>query len=247
MKDNTLYYPFELNDSVTDFNMNMRLDNMLALFQDAASLHSEVLGCGRSTILANYNIVWVLMRLRVEIARMPKLFEKVTVETWPLPPKLRHNRDFYIRAENKEIIVRASSTWVVMDIDKREISRHPVLEEGAVEYREDYAAQSGLANLKMPEGLTPVFERRILPSDIDINSHVNNAAYAKFMTDTFDYDFLRKQRVKSFEINFVNEVKPGDSIVIKRQEEGGVYYCECESVNEKQAAVKAAIEFTKLG
>lgn len=55
-------------------------------------------------------------------------------------------------------------------------------------------------------------------SDIDINRHVNSMRYIQWLTDLFDIDKYKKNRIKRFEINYVNESFWGDDIQIYQYE-----------------------------
>jgi acyl-ACP thioesterase len=48
-------------------------------------------------------------------------------------------------------------------------------------------------------------------SDMDLNNHVNNAAYARWMLDSYPLDFHRSHRVRSLAINFLGELDGNDS------------------------------------
>jgi len=100
-----------------DFTKKVKLSTLFSYFQDVASLASVELGYGIEQLESQFGVSWVLIRIRVEITRMPEWDEKITIETWPLEPKrIEFKRDYLVRDANGEIIIRAVSVWVLMDI-----------------------------------------------------------------------------------------------------------------------------------
>ena len=52
-------------------------------------------------------------------------------------------------------------------------------------------------------------------SDLDLNGHVNNIRYAQWILDSMP---LQVDRLKSYEVNFLAEVRAQDEIVIQRSQ-----------------------------
>ncbi len=61
--------------------------------------------------------------------------------------------------------------------------------------------------------LSPLFRVKI--NDLDINLHTNNVNYIKWVTDTYDLNFVMNHRAFSAEINYLAEAIFGDEIVIR--------------------------------
>ncbi|MDR2457176.1 MAG: hypothetical protein LBD41_01650 [Clostridiales Family XIII bacterium] len=216
MQNLSIYaFDYRITDSDVDVFGELKFSKMFSFFQDAASLHTVELGCDRRIILKKFNVVWILMRLKVEVLKFPRLFEKIKIETWPIKPKLRYERDFLIRDESGEILVKANSSWIVMDIDTKEISKQNIISNKSFEYRSDRAIDGKLRNLKMPKNVNDkIAERAIYISNIDINRHVNNSIYPDMVFDALGLSFQSKNEVKSIEINYINEIKLEDKLII---------------------------------
>jgi acyl-ACP thioesterase len=67
------------------------------------------------------------------------------------------------------------------------------------------------------ERYAPQFSVRI--SDLDLNLHTNNSRYLKWVTDTYDLDFIMNNVPISAEINYLAESRFNDSIAILTSEE----------------------------
>ena len=56
-------------------------------------------------------------------------------------------------------------------------------------------------------------------SDLDVNLHTNNARYLKWVTDSYDLDFILNNVPLSAEINYLAESHFNESIAITISEE----------------------------
>ena len=55
-------------------------------------------------------------------------------------------------------------------------------------------------------------------SDLDLNNHVNNATYARWILDSYPVAFHRGHRVSRLNLNFLAEVNAEDSVAISTRE-----------------------------
>ena len=95
---------------------------ILEIFQDLAIAHAEELGIGRSAMLEK-NVVWVVIRTKLEVLREPKYNTIVTARTWPHSlSKFSFIRDFTICDEQGDVLVKATQEWVLMNFETRKFS-----------------------------------------------------------------------------------------------------------------------------
>jgi medium-chain acyl-[acyl-carrier-protein] hydrolase len=84
--------------------------------QEAAGNHAEKLGVAIDHLF-KLNMTWVLSRLHVHFLRFPFWREKIHLETWPSGKKGRFaTRDFLIYDHNNNVIVRGTSSWMILDL-----------------------------------------------------------------------------------------------------------------------------------
>lgn len=198
-----------------DFSRELKLSTLFSYFQDVASLASEDLGWGIEQLATKFRVAWVLMRIRVEVVRMPKYNEEITIETWPHEPKrIEFERDFLVRDANGDILVRASSIWVLMDIDERRLKRNDSIGIQYPAVREERALNKKLGKLQGYGNLEKVYKKVIGYSDIDFNGHLNNSKFVDYAMDVFPFENHKRFEVKSVEMNFINEALPGDTIIL---------------------------------
>jgi acyl-ACP thioesterase len=236
---------YKIMDRDSDFSKRLKIGSLFGYLQDAASMHSEHLGCGVDRLLRDFGVAWILMRLRIDIIRMPLLFEEITIETWPQEPKAVFERDYIVKDTRGDILINAVSMWVLMDMEKREITRNklfdygiPILKERAIDCR--------LGKLKPFD--TPKFmcEKEIGYSDSDYNGHINNAMYANYIMDCLDADFLKTHEIKTISINYVNEILLGDTLLLRKDENicnPNLFYVEGVGEKEGKLAFQSIVEF----
>lgn len=204
-------YGVEFRD--IDFTKKLKMSALFNFFQDIASLAVDNLNIGINTIQEQHGVAWILIRIRVDIIRTAEWNEEVEIETWPQQPKkLEFERDFIVRDSQGNVIAKAVSTWIIADINTREIRRSellgieypPIITERAIDCR--------LGKFKALGELQLAYKKVIGYSDIDINGHLNNSKYIDYIMDCFTVENHMKYGIKSIEVSFVNEALPGDII-----------------------------------
>jgi medium-chain acyl-[acyl-carrier-protein] hydrolase len=211
----TKNYHIDLN--VVDFKKELKLSALFGYFQDIANVAAENLGVGINQLVENYGVAFVLMRIRIDMIRTPKLDEEISIETWPLKPgKLEFERDFIVYDQSGEVIARAVSIWVVMDLKKRRLKRSEAINLEYPELITDKAIDVELGKLKASESLETAYHKTIGYSDIDFNGHLNNSRYVDFIMDCFPLEEHQNYHTSSIEVNYLNEALPGQTIILKK-------------------------------
>ena len=197
---------------------NLRPASIMDLFQDIAGRHANILGVGAADLIKK-NTVWVLVKQRFRILRDTKMYQRVKVRTWPLPPdRVGYRREYLISDENGEAIVEGSSEWVLMDFEARKI-----VPAGQIyplsEYCEKRNFEDRFPRLRSFEPNTEPYFCQPPYSDFDINGHVNNTKYPNFVLDAINPQ--AREKLRELRIEYHREVLPGEklSILIRRDGE----------------------------
>lgn len=173
--------------------------------QSVADCHAERLGFGR-TYLLEHNLAWVVTQYLVDIIELPTEGEDLTFITWPsVSGGLRAVRDFEIRGSDNRLMVRATSCWVLIDMDVRRPVR---LDEHILASAINERAYDRTFD-KFPDfepDKTHIMKCRF--DDIDVNQHINNAVYAVWATESVGYEYRNSHRLKRIELNFKHEITP---------------------------------------
>lgn len=199
--------------------------SLLSLFdylQDIASDHAVKLGYGRDDLM-KANRLWVLSRMYAVITTFPGWGETVTVVTWPKgTEKLFALRDYEMRSPEGEIMAAASSSWLIIDQRTKRICRpdHTLYEYNSALYKRD-SLQRNAAKLEPGrDEMKVLLQFRVRINDLDVNLHSNNVKYLKWVTDTYDLDFVMNNIPYSVEINYLAESRFNDEIIILGTEAG---------------------------
>lgn len=195
-----------------DMNSRMKPSAILEIMQEAAGEHAELLGIGRSMLL-NQDLVWILTRVEVQMARYPHFGETITLETFPMPNRRWFfPRYFIFRDEDGQQIGCAGSLWALLNITERRMSRpDPVL--AMMPDNSDLIAPLGLpATVAEIGGSFDTQERTPVYTDLDMNGHVNNTKYIDWCCNALGIDLLSGHELASFALNYNQEIRPGQTI-----------------------------------
>jgi acyl-ACP thioesterase len=236
-------YHIETND--VDFAKQLKLSSLFGYFQEIASLHADNLGVGINTI-EQIGVRWALIRIRVDIIRNPLMNEEVFIETgYPEPKKFEFIRDYSVKDNGGNIIVKAISSWIIFDIETKELRKRDLITNGFPQSTKDRALDCRFEKLRALGQPEMVYKKVIRYSDIDFNGHLNNSKYIDFIMDCFTMKDHKKYRVKTIEVNYTSEALPEDTIVFYRDLSAiGSNLIYFEGVNEKDnnTVFKAQIE-----
>lgn len=236
---------YEVEVGLVDFRGNMKLSSLFLCLQDAAVLHAEHLGAGRIEMLERHHGLWVLGRMRVDVARYPVWGDKITVETWPNQPgRVECTRNFLVKDSAGTVLAKAVSVWVIIDVETRRLKRADSVFPEELDFRGERVIDAKLGKLRASGELDLVHRRVVGYSDIDVNGHLNNAKYVDFITDCFSLDEHQQHTIRSIEVNYSNEALPGEAVSLYKdltQFEQGLVYVEGIDEGLKRLIFKAKL------
>ncbi len=162
--------------------------------------------------------IWLMTRLEMHILSMPKWSEDISVETWSRGiEKLMAFRDYIIRDKDGKEAAKGTTSWVVVDIDKRRIQK---LDELA----KKWPSNSGISALgksadKIEELKNPAEGKffSVKYSDLDPNRHVNNVKYIEWIMDGYDMKFIEDNEIVKFEVSFTGEAGYGEDAAVNAE------------------------------
>lgn len=179
---------------------------LMNFLQGAAEIHAEELGAGR-TYCTERGFAWVVTHNMVDIIEAPRSKQEIILTTWPsYNDGLRAYRDFEIRSADGRLLVRATSQWVLINLQTRRLLRlNESLENwGSLDERawdKEFAKAP-----KFDAEKTHVIKCRY--DDIDVNQHINNAVYAVWATESVGFEFRNTHQLTGIEIYFEHEISP---------------------------------------
>lgn len=184
---------------------------ILDLFQTVAGQHASEMGIGFSDMFKR-GYFWVLVRVKFQILKMPRMYEDVSVKTWPLAPgRVSFERDYSIKNEAGEVLVLGTSEWAFIGTENRRLV--PVRDiYPNIEYVTERSFTDKLLKVKPFEPDNEGYEIHTGFSDIDLNGHVNNTKYANFVLDAIDPS--NNDDIDVIQIDYKKELLEGANIKV---------------------------------
>ena len=204
---------------VTDASWRLKPTSFMNLAQEAAGQHAVHLGFGYDELIKT-NTAWIISRMHIEFVDTPQWREQVTLTTWHKGlNRLFYLRDFIMTDAQGNPKVKATSSWLVLNLETRRLVRDPELMEDGTVNAED-VIETPADKVQMPKDVEPVLalEHVVAYSDVDMNAHANNAMYMQWAMDAVEYDLAASHPLKELTINFNHETKAGDKVMIYRAE-----------------------------
>ena len=203
----------------TDAFWRLKPASFMNFAQEAAGRHAVYLGFGYDDLIKS-NTAWILSRVHVEFIDTPKWREDITLTTWHKGlNRLFFLRDFILTDGQGRARVKATTSWLVLNLHTRRLVRDPkLIEEGTV--CPDNVIETPADKVVMPKDVEPEFvmEHKVAYSDIDTNGHTNNAMYMHWAMDALDYSLTSDRPVRELTINFNHETKAGEKVEVYRSE-----------------------------
>ncbi len=210
---------YDVKSYEVDCHGFLRLLSLMDILQDVAVENADALGLGLETC-AEHNLSWVGSNYLIQIERMPKLHDKLHIETWPAETKFCSAiRDFIVKDESGHAVIKASSQWILIDIEQR---RPMMLKK----YFPDYEAvgerilDTNFPKMAEVTGAEVTFKTsfKVRFDDIDVNGHVNNTIYPLWASESVDEAYRMVHLPAEIELCFKKEVLYGQTVEVWTQQ-----------------------------
>ena len=203
---------YHIPASAVDRFDRLKPSHILDYLQEVAGDHCALLGTTRQE-LTQKGLFWAVLRHRVQIERLPRAGENITVETWPMPT----TRTAYPRAAvaydaQGNVLFRSISLWVLMDEAQRTMvlpGKSGVTVDGMLTGSE-LAVPGSIA----PKQFTNRETRSVRFNDLDWNGHMNNCRYLDWVTDTLPSAFHECHSAREFTVCYLSEAREGEALTL---------------------------------
>ncbi len=205
---------FEINFIQCAPNGLLKYTELCNLMQVTAAVHSELGGISFSDMQV-FDQAWVLSRMRVEISKLPKWKDTITIKTWIV--SLENSRS--IRAMeiylDEDKIATSETFWAVMNTKTRRPEALAIGHAHFEKYQDAFATQKRVSKIDFDNATTLVNSRKVVFSDLDIVNHVNSMKYLEWCLDCLETKLLLNQKLSSFDLNYLKELSLDDAIEIR--------------------------------
>ncbi|WP_022768049.1 MULTISPECIES: acyl-[acyl-carrier-protein] thioesterase [unclassified Butyrivibrio] len=219
--------------SETDTNAELTIESLINYFQDCSTFQTQD-GPASMEYLKSNGLAWVLSSWQIEINRLPKLCEEVTIGTVPYEIKGYFGlRNFFMDTREGERLAIANSEWILFNFEKgipakvtpEIIEAYPVEERLDMEYLP--------RKIVIPRDITPVAADEIVVREhhLDTNNHVNNGQYVRMALGRLDNESINIKRIRA---EYRKQARLGDILypdVYKSLQNGNMSY----TINLKDA------------
>lgn len=152
----------------------------------------------------------------------PNLYSKIKIKTWPHPKgRIDFDRDYLILDENNNILIKGTSKWVIVNYKTRRLSLTKDIDFNIEFYQEKNYLEpfNKLQDFELDDSFIS-FNYQTLFTDLDHNGHVNNIKYADMILNSIDFN--ENDNIKLFEIDYIKELKKGNSITTYYKKENNI-------------------------
>ena len=190
---------------------NIKMACLMQYLQEVAASHAEQLGFGINK-LSEINSYWVLSNLRIEINKIPKWNDEITLKTWPSGhSRSIATREFVGRSHNESELFQASSQWMILNKKSNRLKNlfrlHLDLPKTGIK-----VLPEELKRLEPRDDYSEVYRITVPYSSIDLNGHVNNTEYVRWGIDALRKAFGFDGKVHSMHITYLSEIFEGDEL-----------------------------------
>ena len=176
-------------------------------------------------IFQKLGIAWIILNWKLKVLSRPKTNTPLLIKTWIRSENpLFFYRDFEILDESNILVAKASSKWVLFDVNKKGITKIPKEAKEKYTYIDKFAFQQKWnEKLKEPENSTFIINYNVQRRDIDTNNHVNNLYYLDYAIEALPEEIYSTIKFSNVEIMYKHEAKLGDTL--------SLFYSELENNN----------------
>ena len=208
--------------SECDAHQKLTPASLFRILIEAAGSHYASHGYDHR-VLEEKGFVFLVTRVGVDIIRMPSAEEVIILQTWERPCKgVRFYRDFILTDEKGEVLLQASTEWVVSDPDT-----HKILLPKDFPYRIDRSLDRTVGpeerRISAPTQTRPGSSITVNYYDMDGNGHVNNSVYIDYACRELALS-LRNRSISAIRAIYHKELMEGDVITFSSSVEKDEIY-----------------------
>ena len=207
-------YNFEIKSFHADQNGKLTLPALFHFLQECAWDNARQNNFGYEFLNEN-NAFWVLSKVLVQIDDYPEWKDEIKIKTWPKGSDgFFAIRDFEVYVNDK-VIGRATSYWLILDQTSRRPKKLDEFNFVHENFLQEQAINRKLGKIKILDELEVIETRKVYYSDLDVNKHVNNATYVRWILDSL-FALNENRLISEFEINFISELNLNEQFKIRK-------------------------------
>jgi len=165
-------------------------------------------------------LTWVLSRLHVQVKSYPRWMDTVLIETYPSGKDESYAlRDFEVKDHNDNIIAKATTSWMMMDIKTRRPVSLPDDLQDLIFRGKNRAIDDNFDILPRTQKKDFKKEFNVRLSDLDINQHVNFLNYIEWAIESVPMEIWRSSVLSDLQVSYRAEAKLGDKVIVESEQQ----------------------------
>lgn len=188
---------------------------ILSFFEDAGAYHSDSINFGLNDIV-NTHLSWVLLGWKVKVLKRPVYGDKLHIKTWAKnPEKFSTYRNFEVYNQNNELVIIATSKWVLVNTETGRISAIP--EDVIHNYKPDTKSvfsdsEAEIKKLSDSKKYSQEINYTVTRSQIDVNKHLHNLYYLDIAYEALPENVYENNLFDNFEIMYKKQIRLHDTV-----------------------------------
>ena len=207
----------------------LRLSAMPRICQETAEEHLSMYQLDHKTLMRQQHLAFLILRVGIQIHRMPRDGETISVLTRPEGNSgAQFYRSYHICCGGEACIDMIYSN-ILVDGNTHKIVLPHRLDHMEIDIKQTLSPKEKLQKIKMPEDMELWGVRQIRFSDLDFNGHLSNSIYGDIIEDYLPGNYRcgqngsRKQLYK-LQINYIKESKLKEDMLILGKETQREFY-----------------------
>lgn len=221
----------EVSAHQADYLKRLKLSSFFDIMQDGAYKNADDYGYGFYD-MEDKGLIWVISRIKVIWENDAYFEDKLKFSTWAKSlERLFFRRDYILESEAKTV-AKATALWLIVEEKTRRPQRPSVITDYQTTFIDESVIDEVPRKIDIIEDTDFVFTKTVRHCDIDLNGHMNNERYVELALDALPKEYFEKN-LKTFEIEFKQESKFGDELVMTRKIlDNSVYVRACNDLGE---------------
>ena len=201
----------------------LRLSTVLRICQEVAEEHLTMYQMDHVTLMKTQKLAFLILRVGMNINRLPKDGETITVLTRPEGNSGAQFYRSYRICVGQEELMDIMYSNILVDSTTHKIAHPSRLDYLKIDIKQTLSPKQKLNKLKIPEDMESWGVRQIRFSDLDFNGHMSNSIYGNIIEDYLPYNYVNnsnmcRKELYKLQINYVKESKLKDDMLIYGKE-----------------------------
>lgn len=205
-------YKYHVEPREADLTKRLTLAGLSDCLLNVACSDAKLSGYGSNDLGPNAG--WVILRMGLEVTRLPEELEDITIATWVSDAnRLATTRNFEVRDSSGAQIASAVSIWAALDLESRKPLNLNEFDFYSSAIQDFPMPNTPPERLTSPESLIK-YTHQVLYSYVDANGHTYSINYLRMALDTLPLETITNHAPVRLDINFMHETRYGERLTI---------------------------------